>query len=42
LQSGVALGCGLNDRGFEFRQRLAIFLFTTAFKVALEPTQPPI
>jgi len=24
-----ALGYGLDDRGFEFRQRLGIFLFTT-------------
>jgi hypothetical protein len=28
--------------GFDFRQRLEIFLFTTASRTALEPTQPPI
>jgi hypothetical protein len=28
--SGIALGCGLDDRGFESRQGLGIFLFTTA------------
>jgi hypothetical protein len=28
--SGIALGYGLNDRGFETRQGLGIFLFTTA------------
>jgi hypothetical protein len=29
------------DRGFESRQGLGIFLFTTASKLALGPTQPP-
>jgi hypothetical protein len=28
--SGIALGYGLDDRGFESRQGLGIFLFTTA------------
>jgi hypothetical protein len=37
--SGIALGYGRNDRGFESRQELGIFLFITASKPALEPTQ---
>jgi hypothetical protein len=32
----------LDDRGFESRQGLGIFLFTTAFRPALGPTQPTI
>jgi hypothetical protein len=40
--SGTALGYGLDEREFEFRQRLGIFLFTTASRLALWPTQPPI
>jgi hypothetical protein len=40
--SGIALGYALDDRGFESRQGLGIFLFTTAFRTALRPTQPPI
>jgi hypothetical protein len=36
------LGYGLDDRRFESRQGLGIFLFTTASKPALEPAQPPI
>jgi hypothetical protein len=36
------LGYGLDDRRFESRQGLGIFLFTTASRTALEPTQPPI
>jgi hypothetical protein len=39
---GISLGYGLDDRGFEARQGLGIFLFTTASRTALEPTQPPI
>jgi hypothetical protein len=39
---GVALSYGLDDRGFESRQELQIFLFTTAFRPALGPTQPPV
>jgi hypothetical protein len=38
----IALGYGLDDRGFESRQGLGIFLFTTASRTALGPTQPPI
>jgi hypothetical protein len=38
----MALGYGLNDRGFEFRQELGISLFTIASRPALDPTQPPI
>jgi hypothetical protein len=34
---GIALGYGLDDR-----QGLGIFLFTTASRTALGPTQPPI
>jgi hypothetical protein len=40
--SGISLGYGLDDRGFESRQRLGIFLFITASRLALGPTQPPI
>jgi len=39
---GIALGYGLDDPGFDSRQRLGIFLFTTASRMALGPTQPPI
>jgi hypothetical protein len=40
----IALGYGLDDRssGFDSRRGLGIFLFTTAFRTALGPTQPPI
>jgi hypothetical protein len=38
----MALGYGLDDRGFESRQGLGIFLFTIASRPALGPTQPPI
>jgi hypothetical protein len=38
--SGIALGYGLNDRGFESRQEMGIFLLTTAFRPALGPTEP--
>jgi hypothetical protein len=34
----IALGYGLDDRWW----RLGILLFTTASRMALEPTQPPI
>jgi hypothetical protein len=40
--SGMVLGYGLDDRGFKSRQRLGIFLFTTASRTALGPTQPLI
>jgi hypothetical protein len=33
---------GLDDRGFESRQGLGIFLFTTASRSALGPSQTPI
>jgi hypothetical protein len=33
---------GLDDRGFESRQGLRIFLFITVSRLVLEPTQPPI
>jgi hypothetical protein len=32
----------MDNRGFESRQGQGIFLFTTASRPALEPTQPPI
>jgi hypothetical protein len=32
----------LDDRGFESRQWLGIFLLTTASRQALEPTKPPL
>jgi hypothetical protein len=38
----IALGYGLEDRGFESRQPLGIFLLTTVSRPALAPTQPPI
>jgi hypothetical protein len=38
----IALGYGLKDRRFESRQGLGIFLFTTASRLALGPTKPPI
>jgi hypothetical protein len=41
---GIALGYGLDDRGsrFDSKRGLGIFLFTTASRMALGPTQPPI
>jgi hypothetical protein len=39
--SGIALGYGIDDRGFESRQGLGTFLFTTTSRQALGPTQPP-
>jgi hypothetical protein len=43
-QSGIALAYGLDDRGsrVRFPGGLGIFLFTTASRTALGPTQPPI
>jgi hypothetical protein len=38
--SGLTLDHGLDDQGFESRKGLRIFLFATAFKPALAPTQP--
>jgi hypothetical protein len=40
--SGIPLGYGLDGRGFESRQELGIFLFATASRPALDPTQTPI
>jgi hypothetical protein len=40
--SGTALDYGLDDRVYESRQGLGIFLFSTASGPYLEPTQPPI
>jgi hypothetical protein len=37
--SDIALGYGLGDRGFESRQGLGIFLFTTASRPALGLTR---
>jgi hypothetical protein len=41
---GIALGYGMDDRGSRvpFPAGLGIFLFTTASRTALGPTQPPI
>jgi hypothetical protein len=41
---GIALGYGLDDRDsrIRFPAGLGIFLFTTAFRTVLGPTQPPI
>jgi hypothetical protein len=36
---GIALDYGLDDRGFEIRQALGIFLFTTASRPTLGATQ---
>jgi hypothetical protein len=38
----ITLNYGLDDRGFESRQGLGIFFFTTAPRTALGPTQSPI
>jgi hypothetical protein len=40
--AGIALGHGLDDRGFELRQGLGIFFFIPASRPALGPTQPPM
>jgi hypothetical protein len=39
---GIALGYGLDDRGFDSRRELGIFRFITTSRQALGPTQPPI
>jgi hypothetical protein len=39
---GIALGYWLDDRGFESRQGLGIFLFTTVSRPVLGPIQPLI
>jgi hypothetical protein len=36
------MGWTIGVLGFDFRRGLGIFLFTTAFRKALGPTQPPI
>jgi hypothetical protein len=44
MGAGIAqwyLGYGLDDREFEPRRRLGIFLFTTLSRPALGPTQQP-
>jgi hypothetical protein len=38
----MALGYGLNDLQFKFRQGMRIFLFATASRPAMGPTQPAI
>jgi hypothetical protein len=38
----MALGYGLDDKRFDSRQGLGMFLFTTASRPDLRPTQPPI
>jgi hypothetical protein len=40
--NGIAQEYGLDDRGFESRQGLGVFLFTTLSRPAPGPTQPPI
>jgi hypothetical protein len=40
--SGKAMGYRLDDRGFDFRQELEIFLITTATRPALGLIEPPI
>jgi hypothetical protein len=40
--SGIAIGYGLDERGFEHRQGLGIFLFTSESRLDLRPTEPPI
>jgi len=37
-----ALGYGLDERGFDSRWGLGVFLFNTMFRMTLGPTQPPI
>jgi hypothetical protein len=36
-RAGIALSYGLDDLGFESRQRLRVFLFTTVSRPALGP-----
>jgi hypothetical protein len=38
----IAQWYSLDDRGFESRQGVGTFLFTTASRPALGPTHPPI
>jgi hypothetical protein len=39
LNLAIALGYGLDERWFEYRQRLGIFLFTSVSRPVLRPTQ---
>jgi hypothetical protein len=39
--SGIAVGYGLNDQGFESWHGPGTFLFTTLSRPVLGPTQPP-
>jgi hypothetical protein len=39
VELGQLRGRGLDDRVFETRHKLGIFLFTTASRTDLEPTQ---
>jgi hypothetical protein len=39
---GIVTRLRAGRSGFDFRQGLGILLFSTAFRPALEPTQPPI
>jgi hypothetical protein len=41
-KSGIPLGYGLDNRGFESRQELVILQFTTASRPTLRPNHPPI
>jgi hypothetical protein len=38
----MGYGLEIGILGFDFRRELGIFLFTTASRTALGPTQPPI
>jgi len=40
--NGVALGYGLDNRGFESRQGVVIYLFTTTSRPGLGPIHPPV
>jgi hypothetical protein len=42
LRGEIPLGYGLDDRWFESQYGLEIFLFITASRLVLGPTQPPI
>jgi hypothetical protein len=39
---GIAMGCGLDDRGSISNRAKRFFVFSTASRLALEPTLPPI
>jgi hypothetical protein len=42
IKKKLATGWTIGVLGFDSRRGLGIFLFTTASKTALAPTQPPI